>query len=98
MPHDLADQLRYLVIQPAATCRAAAACVQCAESSLTPSNLQATHPALTTFIDCAAVLLCRQVINLSIAAYVSSGADDADDTLRIVCQIFKEASDAGASQ
>jgi hypothetical protein len=41
-------------------------------------------------------LMCWQVINLSIAAYVSSEEDDADDTLRIVCQVFKEASDAGA--
>ncbi|KAF6252180.1 peptidase S8/S53 domain-containing protein [Scenedesmus sp. NREL 46B-D3] len=36
-----------------------------------------------------------KVINLSIAAYVSPDSDDAEDTLRIVCQIFQEASDAG---
>lgn len=46
---------------------------------------------------CLAVLLYCQVINLSIAAYVSPDSDDAEDTLRIVCQIFQEASDAGAA-
>jgi hypothetical protein len=50
-----------------------------------------THHVLLIF-----VLICWQVINLSIAAYVSSEEDDAGDTLRIVCQVFKEASDAGA--
>jgi hypothetical protein len=37
----------------------------------------------------------RQVINLSIATYVSSQAEDYQDTLQFACQIFQEASDAG---
>ncbi|KAF6266175.1 hypothetical protein COO60DRAFT_1633208 [Scenedesmus sp. NREL 46B-D3] len=40
------------------------------------------------------LLLLLVVINLSIATYVSSQADDYKDTLQVVCQIFKEASDA----
>eukprot|EP00882_Tetradesmus_deserticola_P017907 GHRQ01019210.1.p1 GENE.GHRQ01019210.1~~GHRQ01019210.1.p1 ORF type:complete len:236 (+),score=67.73 GHRQ01019210.1:1-708(+) len=36
-----------------------------------------------------------KVINLSIATYVSTQADDYKDTIQVVCQILQEASDAG---